>query len=68
MKLIHHLNCTAASYGLYRSLAIAARSKGDVEGARWYSKHARADWRTICHIAKQDAPKAHRTADNFATT
>ena len=55
----------ASSFGMSRASARSCALKGDVDGARFWAKHARADFRQLCRLAGLDAPKPHATSDSF---
>ncbi len=56
----------AASYGASRQSARYSVQRGDVDGARFWAKHARADFRQLCRLAGLESPKPHATSDFFS--
>jgi hypothetical protein len=55
----------AASYGYFAGEAKRLARAGRTADARWYAKHARADFRSLCSLAGQPAPRPHRLADDM---
>ena len=56
----------ASSFGMARESARSCTLRGDVDGARFWAKHARADFRQLCRMAHLPEPKPHATADTFS--
>lgn len=65
MTQLAHISHTAASFGYHSNEAKFRLRVGETKTARWHAKHARSDWRALCHATGLPAPKAHRTADSF---
>ncbi len=55
----------AETYAQTREWAIRDRDRGNLEAARVWAKHARADFRQLCRVASMEHPTPHHTADVF---
>gem|GEM_PF-6546542 len=56
----------ASAFGMARESARSCALRGDVDGARFWAKHARADFRQLCQLAGLEPPKPHFRSDQFS--